>query len=197
MWDTYRFFWNCRSYRSWRANFVKDQHKTLIVGPWTGWIFWFIANFECVGKTDYRKDWQKVNLCRSYDSDRKILFLEKSALTWVCFWTRPRWVLGSPRTDTSGIPPHQQWCLLLVWECGAGLLLCLLSLFQNTTLIQLVYKLYTCINSFHVFFYRLPAQVLMGPAFASLTKVINNTQNRNGDTLYNTQMESAILCQKV
>ena len=32
---------------------ILDQHKALMVSPWTGWIFWFVDNFECVGQADY------------------------------------------------------------------------------------------------------------------------------------------------
>ena len=77
VWLQSDFFWNRRSYKSWQSKSVKDRHKTLIVSPRTGWIFWFIVNFEYVGQTDYGKDWQKVKLCRSYDW-YKNTFFEKS-----------------------------------------------------------------------------------------------------------------------
>ena len=29
---------------------MKDWHKILIVTPWTGWMFWFVVNFEYAGQ---------------------------------------------------------------------------------------------------------------------------------------------------
>ena len=74
-----RLFRNRRSYRYWRA---KYQHEILMVHPRTGWIFSFVVNFEQARQTDYRKDWQKEQLCRSYNW-YKFLFLGKSDFTWI------------------------------------------------------------------------------------------------------------------